>query len=148
MAEFKPINSQEELDAIVKTAVAEAIGKYADYDKVKNNAAAMQKALDAANSTISAHDAAVKSLNDEISSLKIAAEKTRIANELGLPFDFGARLTGTTEDEIKADALVLQKTLLGVKQPAPPMFNPTPEPEPVNSKNGAVSKWLQQMKGE
>lgn len=148
MADFTPITTQEELDKVVNAAVQAAVSKFSDYEAIKADAVRVQQALADANKVISGHANTVNELNAKISGLELSAAKIRIANELGLPFELGARLTGSNEDEIKADAQSLQKTLLNINQPAPPMFNPNPAPTSTKTEDEALLELLSKMKGE
>ena len=74
MAEFEPITTQEAFDA----AVADRLAPFADYDDLKAQNA----------------DYASRIHIFEMSELK-----TRIAHEVGIPFDLSQRLTG--ENELK-----------------------------------------------
>lgn len=120
MGEFNPINSQEELDAIIKgridrerKATAE---KYADYEELKNSAATYEgkiaeltKALEDANTTIAGHNSVVDELNAKIGVYETKETKLRIAREVGLSPELADRINGTDETTMKADAEILAK---------------------------------------
>lgn len=148
MEVFKPITTQEELDAAINAAVTAAIGKYADYDSVKAEAGNTQRALTAATATIAEHESTVKSLNAKVAELELNAAKIRIANQVGLPFELSHRLSGSDEAELLADAQNLQKMILGVTQPAAPMYDPTPAPANTKKEDRALLELLSKMKGE
>ena len=80
MAEaFEPITTQEAFEA----AVADRLAPYADYNdlKAQNEALAGQ----------------VAELNTRCQTYETDALKTRVAHEVGLPFDLAGRLTGSAE---------------------------------------------------
>ena len=80
MAEaFEPITTQEAFEA----AVADRLAPYADYNdlKAQNEALAGQ----------------VAELNTRCQTYETDALKTRVAHEVGLPFDLAGRLTGSKE---------------------------------------------------
>ena len=104
MEEFKPITTQAALDEIVKAAVAEATGKFEGYISPEEH----KKALEAA-------EAAQKSA--EIKSSKLVT-----AIKAGLPIEFADRLSGTTEEEYKADAEKLAKFFRASN--VQPMYDP------------------------
>ena len=76
MAEFEPITTQEAFDA----AVADRLAPFADYDDLK------------------AQNADYAS---RIHAFEMSELKTRIAHEVGIPFDLSQRLTGENEDAIR-----------------------------------------------
>ena len=79
MAEFEPITTQEAFDV----AVADRLAPFADYDDLK------------------AQNADYAS---RIHAFEMSELKTRIAHEVGIPFDLSQRLTGENEDAIRKDA--------------------------------------------
>lgn len=104
MAEFEPLTTQAALDEIVKAAVAEATGKFEGYISPEEHA----KALEAA-------EAAQKSA-------EIKYSKLMTAIKAGLPIEFADRLSGTTEEEYKADAEKLAKFFRAFN--VQPMYDP------------------------
>ena len=86
MAEFEPITTQEAFDV----AVADRLAPFADYDDLK------------------AQNADYAS---RIHAFEMSELKTRIAHEVGIPFDLSQRLTGENEDAIRKDAQSLAKLL-------------------------------------
>lgn len=114
--EFKPINTQEEFDAAVTARYGDVAG--------------LQGQIDA--------------LTGEINGYKVAAMKSRIAREKGIPQEMEGRLTGETEQEILADADALAKSLKAVKGPAP-MFQPEGA---GGSKNADLTNILHELRGE
>ena len=104
MEEFKPITTQAALDEIVKAAIAEATGKFEGYISPEEHA----KALEAA-------EAAQKSA-------EIKYSKLMTAIKAGLPIEFADRLSGTTEEEYKADAEKLAKFFRASN--VQPMYDP------------------------
>ena len=101
MAEFEPITTQEAFDA----AVADRLAPFADYDDLK------------------AQNADYAS---RIHAFEMSELKTRIAHEVGIPFDLSQRLTGENEDAIRKDAQSLAK-LLKPQTPKSPRAAPSPQ---------------------
>jgi len=140
MAEFTPINSQEELDTIIKerlTRDREAQNKkYADYDEVKARNTEYESKIKELNSRIADYDGQLKNIgtkDKEISSLKekvksyeTASLKAKIAHEMGLPYGLSDRLTGEDENAIKKDAEVL-KSLFSAGTSEPPSVSSEPK---------------------
>lgn len=120
MADFTPINTQEELNAIIGERLEQARNaerkKFADYDDIKAQLAGLQK--DAAEK-----DATIAKLNGELKSSRSDLAKTRIALEKGLPMELCNRLTGDTEEELQKDAETLSKLLQNARS-EPPRFDP------------------------
>ena len=101
MDDFKPINTQEELDAVIgdrlkreRKTVSE---QFKDYGDLKKKAEKYDTDIAALNQTISEQDVKIKGY-------ETASVKTRIAREEGIPFELVDRLSGETEDDIRADA--------------------------------------------
>lgn len=102
MAEaFEPITTQEAFDA----AVADRLAPYADYDDLKAQNA---------------------DLNASIQTYETDALKSRIAHEVGLPFEMSSRLNGSTEADIRKDAQSLLKLLKPKSPRAPSRGDPDP----------------------
>lgn len=129
MSNFKIIETQEELDAIIGERIAKAKRKaaeeYADYDEIKkrlgeyeSQIATLSEQLKTKDEAISGHDAEIADLNAKVQSYATAAAKTKIAHEFGLPYEFATRITGDTEEAMREDAKALSKF---VSQPSAPL---------------------------
>lgn len=147
MDEFKPINTQEELDAVIRSRLERERNKFADYDAIKASNADLQKALDKAKADMqtAAQTSAKKiaELEKQNKDYATAAVKTRIAAEYGIPADIKDRLCGETEEDIKKDAERLAP-LFANRQTPPPLYNP--EGEAKNPIDAAWKKMLDQTK--
>ena len=165
MSEFKIIETQEQFDAAIgerikreKESLAKKYEGYldpegikkikADYDKT---IADLSKSLEEANGKAAKHDKEVADLTAKIKGYESASVKTRIAHEVGIPFELANRLTGDDEDAIRKDAESV-KSLLGHGRSAPLAST---EPGGVSNKAGATSNtdaalkgMLQNMKGD
>ena len=139
MAEFTVIETQEQLDKIigerVRRAEKQAAEKYADYDDLKKQIAHLTEQLQKQKETIDSHKATVDSLNAKIHDYETASVKTRVALEMGLPYQMASRLTGDDEKAIKADAETMAK-LIGNTKPVAPLGSSEP-----NVKNTESSAW-------
>lgn len=122
--EFKAIETQEALDAIIKTRLDrntksvtdEVTKKYAGYlspeeaQKSADRISALEKELETNKTTIA--DLTAKNSAYETSSVKM-----KIAREVGVPIELADRINGANEEEMKKDAeMMLQFT----KQPHQP----------------------------
>ena len=129
MAEFQKIETQEELDRIIGERLQRERQKYADYDQLKADSAALgalrAQKLDERVTTLTGQ---LQQAQTDLAGMKTRAEKaersllrSRIAREAGLPAELSDRLTGETEDELKADAQALAKLVQPPKaaDPAP-----------------------------
>lgn len=116
MPEFKPIETQEALDAIIKdridrakkSAADEAAKKYEGYlspDEVKKHTDQITALTD----KLKESETKISDLTAKNSAYEIASVKTKIAHEVGLPYELADRLSGTTEEEIRKDADALSK---------------------------------------
>lgn len=164
MEEFKPITTQEELNAVIggrvtkaraserKTVEEEFTQKYADYDSIKSTLAEKEnritelgKELDKAKSTGSTNDKTIKELQAKVQKYESDSVKTRIAQELGLDAGLANRLTGETEEDIRKDAEAL-KGIVG--STSVQRINYNPESTAKDEENAALKNMLQAMKGE
>jgi len=145
MADFTPIETQEQFDAMVKDRIARAekaaAEKYSDYETLKaQNAdltgqiASLTEQIRKQAETIDGHKAVVDDLTAKVRGYETASEKTRIALELGLPYQMADRLTGDNEEAIRKDAESMLK-LIGINRQAPPLGSG--EPKPANDSDAA-----------
>ena len=116
--EFKPIETQEALDAIIqkrieqakRSATQEVESKYADYEDLKQKAAQVDS-LTSELDTKKQRIAELEPFETKCHNYEIDSVKTRVAMEEGLPYAFAARLTGDDEDAIRADAKSMAKLI-------------------------------------
>src|SRR5690606_6095669 len=85
--------------------------------------------------------AQIEELQGKVKSYEIKDLKTRIALQAGIPFELADKLSGETEEEIKADAeklasFVNQKTTLPLKQT---------EPQKIDEREQAYKKILENL---
>ena len=137
MSDFKPIETQEELDAIIKARLSREREKYADYDDLKKRSADFEARETTYQNTINDLKTRETELSSQVESLNGDLTKTakqRIATEYGLPLDLAERLQGDDEEGFKADAERLA-SYLAPKQPKPPMKSnePTIDTDPLKS---------------
>ena len=150
---FKEILTQEDFDAAIgerlKREREATEKKYAGFDEAKEKAKLydelvakdfegqikkLSEQLAGEKQKNADHDKTVSDLTARATSAERAVLKTRIAHEAGLPFELAERLTGETEDDLRADA----KTLSGFVKPttAPPLAST----EPSESRSGDSAK--------
>jgi len=154
MAEFTPIETQEELNEIIgkvrKEATERAESKYADYETLKASNADLTEKL--ATAEKAAADSAEKYKNYEqnlsdlqgkVHQYELSAMKTKAALSAGLPYEAAERIQGNTEDEIRADAEAFAGMIGPKNQPLA-----DPEPTSGNSGRDALRTVLQGLKEE
>ena len=133
MPEFKPIETQEALDAIIKdrierakkSAADEVAKKYEGYlspDDVKKHI----DQIAALTAKISESETKIADLTAKNSAYEISSVKMKVAHETGLPYELADRLSGTTEEEIRKDADALSK--FAMHPQATPDFSPEAPP--------------------
>ena len=127
MGDFKVIETQDELDKIIKSRLAqkdrEVAEQYKDYlspDDAKAMKAEYEKQIEEANKTVKEAQEKLKTFDNTVSELTKRAEvaetsllKNKVANEYKLPLELAGRLIGTTEEELKKDA----ESLSGILKP-------------------------------
>lgn len=128
--EFKTINTQADFDAAVTARYGDVAGLQGQIDALTGERDTLKQANE--------------DLTGEIKGYKVAALKSRIAREKGIPQEMEGRLSGETEEEIQADADALAKIIKAVKGPAP-MFQPGAE---TGGKDAALTKILHELRGE
>ena len=141
MSDFKTIETQEELDAVIKARLSREREKYADYEDLKKQLADFEAKETTYQNTINDLKTRetelatqVESLNGDLTKTKLQTAKQRIATEYGLPLDLADRLQGEDEESLKADA-ELFASYLAPKQQTPPMKSnePTIDADPLKS---------------
>ena len=148
MTEFKVIETQEQLNAIIKARLDREKEKYADYDqlaeKIKNleteNSNLKQTITEketSANTTASR----ISELEKDVTTWKQKSLKQRIAMKNGLPFDLADRLQGDSEESLNEDAEHLA-SLVKVKTYTQPLA----EKEPNFESKGTDAAWREVVK--
>lgn len=129
MADFTPIETQEQFDAAIKDRLNRERSKYteqlAGFDETKTQLDSANKqiadltdALNAANEKISGFNDQLSEKDSKLAEYATRAAKTQIAHEMGLSFDAIDFLKGATEEEIRKSAESL-KNLVGAGKVAP-----------------------------
>ena len=123
MSEFKTIETQEELDNIVKERIRREREKFGDYDDLKKRVSELESENSALKSTVEDDkqtraelDAQITELQGQVSNYETASLRTRIALQNGLPYDLADRLQGADEEALRADA----ERLAGFMRPPTP----------------------------
>lgn len=112
---FEPITSQEQLNAVLADRLKRERAKYADHAELKAKAARLDEIEQAAKSDLEKATEANARLTAELEALKLNQLRTEIAVAKGLDPASARFLTGTTQEQIEADADDLAN-LTGVAQ--------------------------------
>lgn len=142
--EFKPITTQEEFDAAIKSRLArerETISKqYSDYNDLKTQVEELNKEKAAFTKTSQKHADDMKGLQDQldaanakVKTYELDALKTSVAIEKGLPLELRSRLTGETEEEIRADADSFSKLFAAQNRQGLPGFRAEQQEDDKNT---------------
>lgn len=126
MSEFKAIESQEELDRILKDRLERAEKKAKEeIDSLKSENAGLkeentnyQKQLEG----IGEKDKTISSLEGEIESYKKAELRRKVAIENSIPYTLADRIVGDDEESMAEDAKRLAE-FVGKKEYVPPLKN-------------------------
>lgn len=126
---FTLIETQEQFDAAIKDRLERAERKtqekYAGYispdelesktKELNNKIAELSKSLNDANEAINkanekakADADAIAGLQTQVKGYETASVKSRIAHEVGIPFELANKLSGETEEDIRKDAETLK----------------------------------------
>lgn len=154
MAEFKPINTQEEFDAAIKDRIArntksvtdEITKKFEGWISPQDSAAKIKEVsdqLEALTKQAAEKDKSIADLTAENKSVKLTALKNKIAHEKGIPYELASRLSGETEEEIGKDADMLSKIVAPTKSNTAPLGNV--EPEPAKGSEAALMSVLNEI---
>ena len=129
MAEFTPIETQEQFDKMIASRLERAENKiraeYSDYEAIKEANAKLTADFEALKAENDGSKATIAELNKKISGLETSQLRTRIGLEHNIPLEMISRLAGTTEKEIKADAESMAKFVTSNTHTAP-LFNNDP----------------------
>ena len=150
MSEFKTIETQEQLDAIItdrikraqETTRKEFEGFLSPEDVEKKYAGYLSPEAEKKKYAgyLSPEEAAKK--DAKIKGYETNSVKMRIAHENGIPFELAERLSGESEDDIRKDAETMAKYLQ--RKNVPPLAST--EPEGIDTKRAAVKKMLSDLK--
>ena len=129
MAEFTPIETQEQFDKMIASRLERAENKiraeYSDHEAIKEANAKLTADFEALKAENDGSKATIAELNTKISGLEASQLRTRIGLEHNIPLEMISRLAGTTEEEIKADAESMAKFVTSNTHTAP-LFNNDP----------------------
>ncbi|HEL1545476.1 TPA: DUF4355 domain-containing protein [Streptococcus suis] len=133
MSEFKAIETQEELDTIIKARLNRLKEQYADYDELKSRVstleaenAGLKETVAQSNQTAADFESQIEGYKSTIAGYETAKTKTTIALKYGLPIEFADRLQGEDEESLTADAERFA-SFMKPQAPIPPLKDIEPE---------------------
>ena len=148
MTEFKVIETQEQLDAIIKSRLDREKAKYSDYDtlaeKIKNletENTNLKQAITEKETSESTNLTRITELEKDVNAWKNKSLKQQIAMKNGLPFDLADRLQGDNEESLNEDAERLA-SLVSVKKYTQPLA----DKEPNFESKGTDAAWRDVVK--
>lgn len=126
MAEFTPIQTQDELNAIIKDRLERernsVTKQFANWISPEDNAkivADYQKQIEDIKASHSEDSKKIEDLTAQVKSYETANLKNKVAHEMGLPYGMASRITGETEEDIRKDAESLKDLIGATKHQAP-----------------------------
>lgn len=161
MSEFKVIESQEQLDGIIKERLDRAekkwTEKYSGYlspEEVEAKTGDLTRQIEElGNSLTGANDKAkadaesIASLEAKVKGYETASVKSRIAHEVGIPYELANKLSGETEDDIRKDAEALKPFV--TQKTVPPLRDPeSKDASSGDATRDSMMKLVQSMKKE
>lgn len=148
MTEFKAIETQEQLNAIIKARLDREKEKYADYDQLAEKIKKLETENTSLKQTITDKETSestsltrISELEKDVTTWKQKSLKQQIAMKNGLPFDLADRLQGDSEESLNEDAERLA-SLVNVKNYTQPLA----DKEPNFESKGTDAAWREVVK--
>lgn len=129
MTEFKAIETQEELDNIIKTRLEREKAKYSERIKnLETENTSLKQTITEKETSESTTASKIADLEKDVTTWKNKSLKQQIAMKNGLPFDLADRLQGDSEESLNEDAERLA-SLVNVKNYTQPLADKEPNIE-------------------
>lgn len=148
MTEFKAIETQEQLNAIIKARLDREKEKHADYDqlaekikKLETENTSLKQTITDKETSESTTASKIADLEKDVTAWKQKSLKQQIAMKNGLPFDLADRLQGDSEESLNEDAERLA-SLVNVKNYTQPLA----DKEPNFESKGTDAAWREVVK--
>ena len=148
MTEFKAIETQEQLNAIIKARLDREKEKYADYDQLAEKIKKLETENTSLKQTITDKETSestsltrISELEKDVTTWKQKSLKQQIAMKNGLPLDLADRLQGDSEESLNEDAERLA-SLVNVKNYTQPLA----DKEPNFESKGTDAAWRDVVK--
>ena len=151
--EFKVIDTQEAFDSAIKsrlerntkTVTEEVTKKFEGYlspEDFSKKTESFTKQIAGLNEKIKGNEQTIADLTAKNKAYENSSAKMRIAFETGLPFELSEKLSGETEEEIRADAEKLAGYINSGKKPSPKFSSEIP---PNDSQKTALLSMLRKL---
>lgn len=134
---FKPIETQEELNGIIKDRLERerksTEKRFEGWFSPEDHAKAIEDANRAFDDYKKSHEGdeqTIKELRAKNKEYETASLKSRIAHEVGLSYEWISRIGGDDEASIRADAESLKRLVGNSSTPLPTKSTDTAEPDP------------------
>ena len=114
------------------------------FDSLKSEKEQLEQQLQQLNDKLTTQEkelSSVEELQSKLKTYELENLKIKIANQAGIPLDLAGRLSGETEEEIKADA----EKLAGFVNKKPTLPLKPSEPQNVDPKEKAYEKILENL---
>ena len=114
------------------------------FDQLKSEKEQLEQQLQQLNDKLTAQEkelSSVEELQSKLKTYELENLKIKIANQAGIPLDLAGRLSGESEEEIKADA----EKLAGFVNKKPTLPLKPSEPQNVDPKEKAYEKLLENL---
>ncbi len=161
MSDFTPIETQEQFNEAIKDRLDRAEKKwkeqYSGYlspddvnvrtQELNDKITELSNSLNCANEKATADAEAIAGLEAKVKNYETASVKSRIAHEVGIPYELANKLSGETEDDIRKDAETLKPFV--TQKPAAPLRNPESKDAGSGDANrDSLMKLVQNLKKE
>lgn len=139
--------TEEQIESVMKAhgkSIQDLKPAQDELDGLKTDKATLEQQLSDLQNTLNTQKDELGSIDDlkkEVETYKLKDLKTSIAVQAGIPLELAGRLSGATEEEIKADAEKIAG-FVNKKQPLP--LKPT-EPTNVDEKEQAYKSLLENL---
>lgn len=148
MADFKPIETQEDFDAAIRQRMAryerEVAAQYEGWmspDDVAKLKGEYEKSISDSAQKLADHDKTVADLTARATKAEHTLLRQQVAASKGIPIELAGRLVGETKETLEKDADSLVAYL--APKSAPPMRSN--EPQTVNSTNAAWQQMISSL---
>lgn len=145
MADFKPIETQEDFDAAIQKRLAqkerEVAARYEDWmspDDVAKMKGEYEKSISDSAQKLADHDKTVADLTARATKAEHTLLRQQVAASKGIPIELAGRLVGETKETLEKDADSFAAYL--APKSAPPMRSN--EPQTVNPSTAAWQQML------
>ncbi|RDW21034.1 phage scaffold protein [Oceanobacillus arenosus] len=142
--------TDEQIESVMKAhgkSIQDLKPAQEELDGLKTEKSTLEQQLADLQNTLNTQKDELSSVDDlkkEVETYKLKDLKTNIAVQAGIPLELAGRLSGSTEEEIKADA----EKIAGFVNKKQPLPMKTTEPPKVDEKEQAYAKILENLKGE